>query len=252
MNSKPNKKKLGGVNQIDTRGLTIPLLVLIGVGLVGGGVYFARQRVLYLRSKKINKNALDKGTVENLAKRIQNAVGNRFDGTDEEELFTVASEIQSKDEFDKVSKAFFKLTNQVLPDVLSKELSSYHYNLITDIIGQKSSSFKSEDFKDNSASIAQKLKEAIYSGGFTDLFSATTDVDGVFEAFHLIPNKEVYQNVKAKYKELTNKELWVDLEGEWELQESAWNNIWSYFNDGSSDTFLEKLRQLAIQKFGEL
>lgn len=253
--TKNKVKGLKGINQIDTRGLTVPILVVIGIGTVAGVVYLTRNKVIYSQKKKIENNALDAGTTSNYAKRLQIAMGGDFDGTDEKAIFEVFSEFKSKEEFEQTQKDYSKLTNgKLLSEDLAGELTAEHYAKLQEILSQKKSNFKSPETSvpDNSDLFANMFKKAIEFYGVKSASLSTTDVEAIFGLIETIPNKVIYEKTKEKYKEITGRDLWADLENEWDLSNPKYLDFFSFYNDWSSETYIEELRTKTIKKFGAL
>lgn len=245
---KDNDKPLGSVYNIDTQGFTRPLLVIIGLGVVGVAGYYGYRAYTKGRKNTVLDKTFDSGTAEAYAQRLKTAMGGDWDGTDEGEIIKVFQEIPNQAEYERVEKAFQKLTQRNLSEALEGELSGEHLDKLRVLKNTKAMDAKSPA-PDNSKEIARMLKEAVEGGTF-----ATTLTEQLFDAFALIPDRPTYLKVKAEYKNNTGKELWQDLEDEWDLT-ASWTGFYDYFtNDyaGGGSTYLEKLKKETINRFNEL
>lgn len=245
-NTKPTDT-LGSIFTLN--GIEKPLLLLTGALIVTGGVYYANRKIQYKRTRKAEENTAEKGTVENIAKRLKIAMGGLIDGTDEAAIYSALAEINSQEEYQGVIQAYAKLTGgKSLNKDLEYELGS-DFNKVSAIISQKKRDRKGEDV-DNSKVFARKLHEAInyHQFGMPD-----TDIDTLFDIFLTIPNNQVFQNTKAEYQAIAGTDLWTDLKAEWRLSRSIWYaDMFSTYNDWSGKRGIDKLREIAKDRFGTL
>jgi hypothetical protein len=242
------KKALGSVYNIDTQGLAKPILVIIGIGVVGVVGYYGYRAYTKGRKSTVYDKAFDSGTAEAYAQRLKTAMGGSYDGTNEAEIIKVFQEIPNQAEYERVEKAFQKLTQRNLSEALEEELSGHYLDKLRTFKNVKPLDAKSPA-PDNSKEIVRMLKEAVEGGTF-----ATTLTEQLFDAFALIPDRPTYLKVKAEYKSATGKELWQDLEGEWDLT-ASWTGFYDLFTNayaGEGGTYLEKLKKETINRFNEL
>lgn len=248
------RKELGLVN-IDTAGLVKPILIVIGIGIVGWGVYSVRKKNAYSQKKKIYNKSTESGTAENIAVRLRNAMGDfsygiDWDGTDNKQIFEIFSvDIKTKKDYEAVQKAYKKLTQKELIDDLNNELKPSEVQKLLDIIAPKAESIsKPETATDNSKKYAQDLKEAVY----IDNWGKKTDVPKIFDTFDKIPNQSIFLKTKKEYTIITGKDLWEDLQNEWGLGFTPfWSSMYE-LDDGTGRTLLEILKSKSQNKFGGL
>ena len=227
------------------------------------GIAIVNRKVKYVRQKSALKETLDKGSAENIAMRIRKAMGIvawgglvDWDGTDEAEIVKAVSEIENQEEWQKVIRAYGRLTQgKILAEDLERELSQYYLDKISHVLENKPKN-KNSTFPDNSKKLAGKLKDAVE---YTWFGISDTDIDKIFDVFYAIPNKTIWTKVKQEYRKIsyTGKELWQDLENENRLKNSF--NSWTMFTSASSNyyqnsskTIVDILKDLAIERFGEL
>src|SRR3954470_997695 len=114
------------------------LYSLIGIGIVGGGVFFGRKLILKGVANKEEKKSFEDGTPATLAKQIKMAFENDgWWGTDTEKLRSTLREIPSKQVFLQVQESYKKLYNSNMITDMSDELQTTEYNEMLQIIGQK-------------------------------------------------------------------------------------------------------------------
>lgn len=238
-------------------------LILVGVSALG--INLVNRKVRYIRQKSAFKETLDYGSAENIAMRIKNAMGMvawgsiDWDGTDEAAVKEAISEVETKKDWDKVRRAYGKLTQgRSLEQDLNKELGQADLEQIYErILGNKPES-KNAPIPDNSKIFAQDLKEAItYTYSWFNI--PDTDLDGIFDALHAIPNQEIWEKTKEEYAKISysGKDLWTDLGNENRLK-SSFNDLgmftswYSTYYQNSSLPIINILKNLAIKKFGNL
>jgi hypothetical protein len=239
---------LGSVYNIDTQGLKVPILVFFGVIVLGGVSYIGYRALRKGRANQVYDRAFDDGTPEAFAQRLKTAMGGSYDGTDEAEIIKVFSEIPNQAEYEKIEKAFQKLTQRNLNEALEDELSAYYLDKLRVIKNTKAQDSKSL-VPDNAKEIARMLKEGVEGTTF-----ATTNIELVFDAFKLIPDRPTYLKVKTAYKEITGNDLWEDLRNEWDLT-ASWTGFMDYFSNpyaGQGGTYLELLEKETKDRFSEL
>jgi hypothetical protein len=234
----------------DRFGFEKPLLILVGVGLLAGGVYLLNKKIRYKRLSKTEENTLENGTVENIAKRLKLAIGDWWDGADEAGIFKALSEVDTKETYAKVQVAYERLTGgRSLNDDLGKNLSSSAFDTVSALMSQKKEDINSQD-ADNSQEFARQLKEGVEA---TQLLMPDTDIDLIFDVFHLIPNQKVFESTKIAFKEMTRQDLWQALEAEWRLSRTpAIASITSRYNDWGGVPMIDMLKNIARERFGTL
>lgn len=247
--NKDKQERLGSVYNVDTQGFKVPILVIIGLATVGTIGYFGYRAYAKGRKNTVLDRSFDEGTPEAFAQRLKTAMGGDWDGTDEAAIIDVFSNIPNQAEYEKVEKAFQKLTQKSLSEALESELSGYYLDKLRAIKNTKALDAKSPVPEGNDKQIAKMLKEAVEGTMF-----ASTNVELLFDAFKLIPDRPTYEKVKTEYKSMTGKELWTDLEGEWDLT-TIWNGFSDYLTNpyaGKGVTYFETLKKETIERFNEL
>jgi hypothetical protein len=112
------------------------LYSLIGLGIVGGGVFFGRKLALKSVANREEKKSFEDGTPATYAKQIKMAFENDgWWGTDTEKLRSTLRDIPSKQVFAKVQESYKKLYNSNLISDMSDELQTTEYNEMLQIIG---------------------------------------------------------------------------------------------------------------------
>lgn len=263
---KKTKNSLGIIN-VDTAGLVKPILILTGIGVIGFLVWQTRRSIQAAQKKQVLTASTKEDSAENYAARIKNAIGEWYDGTDEKAIFDVFSEIKTEKEFDAVQKAYNKLTSRILMEDLANELTSTEVETLMKNVQAKPTKAGIEA-PDNSMQFASKLVELLkkensgtcdYVGWLAPVACFSTDLDGIFHVFEMIPDKKSYEKVKNIYKTKTGRELISDLNRYTFLQEYASYSIFnstvgisSNYNDNSGQQYIIMLQEKIKKKFGEV
>ena len=114
------------------------LYSFIGLGIVGGGVFFGRKLVVKSVANREEKKSFEDGTPATYAKQIKMAFDNDgWWGTDVTKLRTTLREIPSKQAFLKTQESYTKLYNSNLITDMTDELQSTEYNEMMQIIAEK-------------------------------------------------------------------------------------------------------------------
>ena len=195
------------------------LYSLIGIGIVGGGVFFGRKLVLKGVANREEKKSFDDGTPATFAKQIKMAFENDgWWGTDTEKLRSTLRNIPSKQVFLKVQESYKKLYNSNMISDMSDELQSTEYNEMLQIIAQKA-----DKTGGIPASVtisydgwAKRLKAAFdkeYS------FIPGTDEPAIKAVFNEIPTQKAFVMTGIVYNKLYGSNMMTDLKGELELWE---------------------------------
>lgn len=195
------------------------LYSLIGIGIVGGGVFFGRKLVLKGVANREEKKSFDDGTPATLAKQIKMAFENDgWWGTDTEKLRTTLREIPSKQVFLQVQASYKKLYNSNMITDMSDELQATEYNEMLQIIAQKPD--KTGD-KPTSPILsydgwAKRLKAAFdkeYG------FIPGTDEEAIKAVFNEMPTQKAFIMTGIVYNKLFASNVMTDLKGELEMWE---------------------------------
>lgn len=168
-------------------------------------------------SGKAHAKSFEEGTPETIAKQIKMAYENDgYWGTDTEALRRVLTNITSRDELDKVFKAYKKEYGSNMYYDMSDELQSTEYNEMIQIIAAKPQRNGEAPTANQFTAWAKRLKAAFdKSYGFLP----GTDEEAIRAVFNEIPTQAAYINVgKAYYKEYGTN-LTDDLNSELEIWE---------------------------------
>ncbi|MDI1355339.1 MAG: hypothetical protein PSX36_10495 [bacterium] len=198
------------------------LYSLIGLGIVGGGVFFGRKLVVKSVANREEKKSFEDGTPATYAKQIKMAFENDgWWGTDTEKLRTTLQDIPSKQVFLKVQESYKKLYNSNMITDMSDELQTTEYNEMLQIIGQKpdKTGGKPTNVVTSYDGWAKRLKAAFdKSYGFLP----GTDEEAIKAVFNEMPTQKAFIMTAAFYKKLYGNNLMDDLKSElevWELSD---------------------------------
>ena len=199
---------------------------LIGIGMLGGGIFFGKKLVLKGVSNREEKKSFEDGSSATYAKQLKMAFDNDgWWGTDIEKVRSTFREIPSKQAFVSVQDSYKKLYNTNLITDLSNELQSTEYNEMLEIIAEKpdktggkpiSSTVKYEAW-------AKRLKAAFDK---TYGFLPGTDENAIKAVFNEIPTQKEFTMTGVAYIKLYGTNLITALKSELEVWEfSDYMNI---------------------------
>ncbi len=195
------------------------LYSLIGIGIVGGGIFFGRKLVLKGVANREEKKSFEDGTPATFAKQIKMAFDNDgWWGTDTEKLRSTLREIPSKQVFLKVQESYKKLYNSNMITDMSDELQTTEYNEMLQIIAQKPDKTGG---KPSSSTLvydgcAKRLKAAFdkeYG------FIPGTDEEAIKAVFNEMPTQKAFIMTGIFYKKLYATDMMTDLKSELEMWE---------------------------------
>ena len=195
------------------------LYSLIGIGIVGGGIFFGRKLVLKGVANREEKKSFEDGTPATFAKQIKMAFDNDgWWGTDTEKLRSTLREIPSKQVFLKVQESYKKLYNSNMITDMSDELQTTEYNEMLQIIAQKPD--KTGGKPASSTLVydgwAKRLKAAFdkeYG------FIPGTDEEAIKAVFNEMPTQKAFIMTGVFYKKLYATDMMTDLKSELEMWE---------------------------------
>ena len=195
------------------------LYSLIGIGIVGGGVFFGRKLVLKGVANREEKKSFEDGTPATFAKQIKMSFDNDgWWGTDTEKLRSTLREIPSKQVFLKVQESYKKLYNSNMITDMSDELQTTEYNEMLQIIAQKPD--KTGGKPASSTLVydgwAKRLKAAFdkeYG------FLPGTDEEAIKAVFNEMPTQKAFIMTGIVYKKLYTTNMMTDLKSELEMWE---------------------------------
>ena len=195
------------------------LYSLIGIGIVGGGIFFGKKLVLKGVANREEKKSFEDGTPATFAKQIKMAFDNDgWWGTDTEKLRSTLREIPSKQVFLKVQESYKKLYNSNMITDMSDELQTTEYNEMLQIIAQKPDKTGG---KPTSPTLvydgwAKRLKAAFdkeYG------FIPGTDEEAIKAVFNEMPTQKAFIMTGVVYKKLYATDMMTDLKSELEMWE---------------------------------
>lgn len=195
------------------------LYSLIGLGIVGGGIFFGRKFVLKSVANREEKKSFEDGTPATYAKQLKMAFDNDgWWGTDTEKVRSTLREIPSKQVFLQVQESYKKLYNSNLITDLSDELQTTEYNEMLQIIAQKpdKTGGKPPSAVNSYVGWAKRLKAAFdKSYGFLP----GTDEDAIKAVFNEMPTQKAFVITGVAYQKLYGSNMMTDLKGELEMWE---------------------------------
>jgi hypothetical protein len=195
------------------------LYSLIGIGIIGGGVFFGRKLVVKSVTNREEKKSFEDGTPATYAKQIKMAFDNDgWWGTDTEKLRSTLREIPSKQVFTKVQESYKKLYNSNMIADMSDELQTTEYNEMLQIIGQKpdKTGGKLTSATTSYDGWAKRLKAASdKSYGFLP----GTDENAIKAVFNEMPNQKAFIMTGVLYNKLYGSNMMTDLKSELEMWE---------------------------------
>lgn len=195
------------------------LYSLIGIGIVGGGIFFGRKLVIKGVANREEKKSFEDGTPATFAKQIKMAFDNDgWWGTDTEKLRSTLREIPSKQVFLKVQESYKKLYNSNMITDMSDELQTTEYNEMLQIIAQKPDKTGGKPSSPTLAydGWAKRLKAAFdkeYG------FIPGTDEEAIKAVFNEMPTQKAFIMTGVVYKKLYATDMMTDLKSELEMWE---------------------------------
>ena len=202
------------------------LYSFIGLGIVGGGIFFGRKMILKSVANKEEKQSFEDGTPATYAKQIKMAFDNDgWWGTDTTKLRTTLREIPSKQVWLKTQESYKKLFNSNLITDMTSELQSTEYDEMMQIIGEKPDKTGGKPASTSVEYVgwAKRLKAAFdKSYGFLP----GTDVDALVAVLNEIPTQKAFIMTGIAYQKLYGTNVMTDMQSESEFgQYSDWMKI---------------------------
>jgi hypothetical protein len=202
------------------------LYSFIGLGIVGGGIFFGRKMILKSVANKEEKQSFEDGTPATYAKQIKMAFDNDgWWGTDTNKLRTTLREIPSKQVWLKTQESYKKLFNSNLITDMTSELQSTEYDEMMQIIGEKPDKTGGKVVSTSVEYVgwAKRLKAAFdKSYGFLP----GTDVDALVAVLNEIPTQKAFIMTGIAYQKLYGTNVMTDMQSESEFgQYSDWMKI---------------------------
>ncbi|MDI1355757.1 MAG: hypothetical protein PSX36_12620 [bacterium] len=202
------------------------LYSFIGLGIVGGGVFFGRKLVLKKVANREEKKSFEDGTPATYAKQIKMAFDNDgWWGTDVTKLRTTLREIPSKQAFLKTQESYTKLYNSNLITDMTDELQSTEYNEMMQIIAEKPDKTGGKPVSTTIQFVgwAKRLKAAFdKSYGFLP----GTDDEALVAVLNEMPTQKSFVYTMVAYQKLFGTNMIEDMQAESEFgQYGDWMKI---------------------------
>jgi len=202
------------------------LYSFIGLGIVGGGIFFGRKMILKSVANKEEKQSFEDGTPATYAKQIKMAFDNDgWWGTDTAKLRTTLREIPSKQVWLKTQESYKKLFNSNLITDMTSELQSTEYDEMMQIVGEKPDKTGGKPISTSVEYVgwAKRLKAA-FDKSYS--FLPGTDVDALVAVLNEIPTQKAFIMTGIAYQKLYNTNVMTDMQSESEFgQYSDWMKI---------------------------
>lgn len=194
----------------------IGLSLLSAAGL-GGLIWWGNRFIKNKVEDKAHSKSFEDGTPETIAKQLKMSFENDgYWGTDITRLRKVLSEIDSKQQLDKVFKAYKKEYHRNLYEDLSDELQTSEYNEMLQIIAAKPLKVGQAPSSNQYVAWAKRLKAAFDK---TYAFIQGTDEPAIRAVFNEIPTQTDFIKVGAAYMKEYGENLITALKGELEFYE---------------------------------
>lgn len=190
------------------------LYSILGIGIVGGGIFFGRKIILKKVANREENKSFEDGTPATYAKQLKMAFDNDgWWGTDMTKVRSTLMAIPSKQIFIKVQESYKKLYNSNLVTDLSDELQTSEYDEMLQIIAQKPDKVGSKpvDPTLNYVGWAKRLKAAFdkeYG------FLPGTDDNAIQAVINEIPTQKAFVSMAIAYKKIYGTAVLVDLKSE--------------------------------------
>lgn len=182
-------------------------------GVVWLGSRFIKNKI----EDKAHAKSFDDGTPETVAKQIKMAFENDgYWGTDVVKLRAALTNILSRDELDKVYKAYKKEYHRNMYEDMSDELQSSEYNEMLQIIAAKPQKKGQAPTTSQYTAWAKRLKAAFDK---TYAFIQGTDEPAIKAVFNEIPTQTDFIKVGLQYKKEYGDNLITVLKSELEYWE---------------------------------
>lgn len=195
------------------------LYSLLGLGIVGGGIFFGRKLVVKGVANHEEKKSFEDGSSATYAKQLKMAFDNDgWWGTDIEKVRSIFREIPNKQVFQSVQDSYKKLYNSNLITDLSDELQTTEYNEMLQIIAQKPDKKGGKPVSSTTSYVAwaKRLKTAFDK---TYGFLPGTDENAIKAVFNEIPTQKAFTMTGVAYLKLYGTNLITALKSELELWE---------------------------------
>lgn len=192
-------------------------LALLSVAGLGGLIWWGTTAIKNKVEDKAHAKSFDDGNPETIAKQIKMAFENDgYWGTDMEKLRATVISIESKEQLNKVFKAYKKEYHRNMYLDMSDELQASQYNELLQIIATKPDKKGAKPTQSFYTAWAKRLKAAFDK---TYSFIPGTDEPAIKAVFAEIPTQLDFVKTGIEYKRMYATDLMEALKGELEYWE---------------------------------
>lgn len=192
-------------------------LTLLSVAGLGGLIWWGTTAIKNKVEDKAHAKSFDDGNPETIAKQIKMAFENDgYWGTDMEKLRATVISIESKEQLNKVFKAYKREYHRNMYLDMSDELQASQYNELLQIIATKPDKKGAKPTQSFYTAWAKRLKAAFDK---TYSFIPGTDEPAIKAVFAEIPTQLDFVKTGIEYKRMYATDLMEALKGELEYWE---------------------------------
>ncbi|MDO8998316.1 MAG: hypothetical protein Q7W45_01020 [Bacteroidota bacterium] len=192
-------------------------LTLLSIAGLGGLIWWGTTAIKNKVEDKAHAKSFDDGNPETLAKQIKMAFENDgYWGTDMEKLRATIISIESKEQLNKVFKAYKKEYHRNMYLDMSDELQASQYNELLQIIATKPEKKGAKPTQSFYTAWAKRLKAAFDK---TYSFIPGTDEPAIKAVFAEIPTQLDFVKTGMEYKRMYATDLMEALKSELEYWE---------------------------------
>ena len=190
---------------------------LLAAAGITGVIVLGKKLIDKTISNRAHAKSFEDGSPETFAKQVKMAFENDgYFGTDTQGLRNTLMQIKTKDELNKVYKAYQREYGSNMYKDMSDELQASEYNEMLQIIEAKPQKAGQALTTNQYAAWAKRLKAAFDK---SYAFIPGTDEDAVKAVFTEIPTQTAFINVGKAYYQLYSENLIEALKAELELWE---------------------------------
>lgn len=190
---------------------------LLAAAGITGVIVLGKKLIDKQISNKAHSKSFENGSPETFAKQIKMAFENDgYFGTDTNALRNVLIQVKSKDELNKVYKAYQKEFGSSMYKDMSDELQATEYNEMLQIMEGKPQKTGQAPAANQYVAWAKRLKAAFDK---TYSFIPGTDEDAINAVFTEIPTHAAFVNVGKAYSQAYGESLIDALKAELEFWE---------------------------------
>lgn len=190
---------------------------LLAIAGITGAIVLGKKMIDKVISNRAHAKSFEDGSPETIAKQIKMAFENDgYFGTNTQALRNALVQIKSKDELNKVYKAYQREYGSSLYKDMSDELQSTEYNEMLQIMEAKPQKTGQAPTANQYVAWAKRLKAAFDK---TYAFIPGTDETAIKAVFTELPTQAAFINVGKAYYQLYGDNLIEALKAELEMWE---------------------------------